>query len=181
MNLELLKDAFDDVEFDKNDFILKGQIPSFSQYCNVVNIMTEIWRERVQERVNNEKVKPFPGEPSPWFRGFTSEKYFCEPSLLRKDEWERYFPRELSINFENSEIRKDYIKDIEKYLLQRFKNHGSYLLERLPENEIQWLSLMRHHGCLTRLLDWSKSSTVALFFAIYKYYEKEQKIKKNSS
>jgi hypothetical protein len=57
---------------------------------------------------------------------------------------------------------------IEEGLLRRFKREVHLYLSSVPDEGdlIGWLSLMRHHGAPTRLLDWSYSFFVALFFAI---------------
>ncbi len=57
---------------------------------------------------------------------------------------------------------------IEVGLLRRFKREAHLYLNQEPaEGDIVgWLSLMRHHGAPTRLLDWSYSFFVALYFAM---------------
>ncbi len=57
---------------------------------------------------------------------------------------------------------------IEEGLLRRFKREAHLYLANEPDegDRVGWFSLMRHHGAPTRLLDWSYSFFVAVYFAI---------------
>lgn len=58
------------------------------------------------------------------------------------------------------------VKDIERGLIRRFKRQYYHFDVRIPDNDIEWLSLMRHYGAPIRMLDWTYSFFVAVFFAI---------------
>ena len=60
------------------------------------------------------------------------------------------------------------LPEIEEGLIRRFRREAHlYLSSEPPDGDrIGWLSLMRHHGAPTRLLDWSFSFFVAVHFAI---------------
>ena len=59
----------------------------------------------------------------------------------------------------------------EDYSLDNFKSrfHLYDKLNREPKTKLEWLSLMQHYGTPTRLLDFSTSPYIALFFAIESY------------
>ncbi len=73
--------------------------------------------------------------------------------------------------FKPQEVEKDkrYTRrELEMVLIREFQRkahqHLRYCPE--PENTIEWLTLMQHYEGPTRLLDWSYSFYVALFFAL---------------
>jgi hypothetical protein len=78
-----------------------------------------------------------------WFRGQGVWEWHLEPKLLR-------VPTGL----------------LETHFINRFKQHASFLLESPPATEFDWLFLMQHYGMPTRLLDWSESPLVGLYFAV---------------
>lgn len=52
-------------------------------------------------------------------------------------------------------------------LLKKFRQMAPRLVELQPRDDWEWLFLMQHYGVPTRLLDWSESPLIALYFSVY--------------
>ncbi len=79
-----------------------------------------------------------------WYRGHGSVKWTLRPTIAR--------------------IKSGILS--EPPLITRFKQNALALLTQRPATEWEWLFIMRHHGLPTRLLDWTESPLVGLYFAV---------------
>ncbi len=82
------------------------------------------------------------------FRGHSDSRYTLVPSVGR--------------GARTSTSRQKY----ERSLVEIFKREAHGLLPALPKTDWELLSLARHHGLPTRLLDWTHNLLVALYFAV---------------
>ena len=67
------------------------------------------------------------------------------------------------------------IINVEKLILAEFKRGILPLTEFKPENNWDLLALAQHHGLPTRLLDWTYHALVALWFAVERPAQKNDK------
>lgn len=84
----------------------------------------------------------------PWFRGQTNSEWALRPTIYRRK------PRGRGLRAIEDEIRQEFIVRAPSLSTER------------PQNSWEWYFLMQHCGAPTRLLDWTESAMIALFFAV---------------
>ncbi|MCJ7445496.1 MAG: FRG domain-containing protein [Methanotrichaceae archaeon] len=88
--------------------------------------------------------------PGRWFRGHEKPVNDLVPRVFRKD-----IPQDSDIEFE---------------YIEKFKRYAIGLVDNPPQRDdhLSWLVLMQHYGMPTRLLDWTESALIALYFSVCK-------------
>jgi len=79
-----------------------------------------------------------------WFRGHAAKNWKLVPAIARKRG----------------------LMSAELNLMKKFRQNAIPHLVQRPKDDWEWLFLMQHYRLPTRLLDWTESPLVALYFAV---------------
>ena len=157
----MLKEYKRKLELDKN--------------INFTEVPVKTWSDLISVEKTHRSKYDVPNKETEWiFRGTSKAEYPLRTTL------ERDISNIMGIDANNREHEKklkDHLKKglkdvsinkIESGLLRKFKRQCHHYTARIPEenNVIEWLALMRHYGAPSRLLDWTYSFYVAVFFAL---------------
>jgi len=102
---------------------------------------------------------PGMGESLFWYRGQSNEEWELQPAVLRKNHAKTIH----KLGSSTSHNKWNSVLEHERLMNQRFRNESYSYLGDIPPIRLYFAA--QHHKLPTRLLDWSLSPLVALYFA----------------
>lgn len=97
------------------------------------------------------KENRFEATTMPWYRGQDDFSWPLTPSIYRND---------IGLYLREREMLRDFRLSADIIIKQNFSG---------ITHQLEWIFLMQHYGLPTRLLDWTESSLIALYFAVRNY------------
>jgi hypothetical protein len=113
-----------------------------------VETLTDLTKriEKIRARWDDPKLDDAVGI---WFRGVAKSQFSLVPKLYRHVDANKAARAEAE-----DDIREDFIR------------RALSLTPHKPANSWEWYFLMQHYGAPTRLLDWTESLQIGLYFAV---------------
>lgn len=132
-----------------DEHYITGYVSSLAEF---IKLTTNLLKED-NSRYNNSTL--------PIYRGHSNSGYDLTPGLYRGGENSKWIITGQQAYWER-EMLRDFKLLAQKQVKEQFIT---------PANDLEWFFIMQHYGMPTRLLDWTESYLVALYFAVLDAHE----------
>jgi len=149
--------------FERRGYLVSSKrMQTVSEFIGYVNNLWGDWHDKSEKQWN-------PQEQLPWFRGVQKDNYELIPGIYRGQEILGWKYSDYSAG--NAENMKADVEDMKAEFARRAV---PFLKQHQHFRDGEYLHLMQHYRCPTRLLDWTEGALIALYFAVRISREQEK-------